>query len=302
MDDRLSGVAEFVNVVESGSFAAAAAQLGVTRSAVAKVIARLEQRLNTRLLQRTTRSLNLTGEGALYYEQCKRVLTELSETEAALLASRQEPTGRLRMTVPVLFGRHCVAPVMRRLIERHPQLEVEIAFSDGMADLVEDRFDIAVRMGPLPNHATLVSRQLGFNRMALCASPAYLDKHGRPTTLRDLDAHTCIVYARGAHHTPWRLPGPDGELQTYPPASRLRLDDLLSIADAAAAGTGLAWLPCWLISSYLNAGQLTVVMGHEGVLDTEINVLWLKTRHMPLKVRVAIDALVDEVPRILAQA
>ena len=217
-----------------------------------------------------------------------------------MLASRREPTGCLRMTVPVLFGRQCIAPVMRRLIERHPLLEVEIAFSDRMADLVEDRFDIAVRMGPLPDHATLVSRQLGFNRMALCASPAYLEQHGHPATLHDLDAHACIVYARGAHHTPWRLPGPDGQMQTYQPASRLRLDDLLSIADAAAAGAGLAWLPCWLIPSYLTAGQLRVVMGHEGVLDAQINVLWLKTRHMPLKVRVAIDALVDEVPRLLA--
>jgi len=122
-----------------------------------------------------------------------------------------------------------------------------------------------------------------------------------PTTLRDLDAHACIVYARGAHHTPWRLPGPDGALQTYQPASRLRLDDLLSIADAAATGTGLAWLPCWLIPSYLRAGQLTMVMSDGGVRDAEINVLWLKTRHMPLKVRVAIDALVDEMPRLLAQ-
>lgn len=299
MDDRLSGVAEFVNVVESGSFAAAAARLGVTRSAVAKVIARLEQRLSTRLLQRTTRSLNLTGEGTLYYEQCKRILTELSETEAALHASQREPTGRLRVTVPVLFGRQCIAPVMRRLIERHPLLEVEMAFNDRMVDLVEHRFDIAVRIGALPNHATLVARRLGFNRMALCASPTYIEKHGHPTTVSDLDSHACIAYARGEDDTPWRLLGPDGQPQVYRPASRLRLDDLLSIADAAVAGAGLAWLPCWLISPYLHAGQLTTVMGHNGVLDTEINVLRLKTNHMPLKIRVAIDALVDEVPHLL---
>lgn len=180
MDDRLGGIAEFVEVVESGSFAAAALRIGVTRSAVAKIVARLERRLGVRLLQRTTRRLSLTDEGLVYYEQCRRVLAELGETEAALDAGRREPSGRLRISVPVLFGRQCVAPVMRRLVERHPRLEVEMSFSDRIADLVNDGFDVAVRVGPLVDTTALVCRPLGMQQMGICASPAYLAQHGRP--------------------------------------------------------------------------------------------------------------------------
>lgn len=184
MDERLRGVAEFVDVVESGSFAAAALRLGMTRSAVAKIVARLELRLGARLLQRTTRQLGLTDEGFVYYEQCRRLLAELGETEAALDAGRREPAGRVRISVPVLFGRQCVAPVVRRLVERHPRLEIDMSFSDRVADLVNDGFDLAVRIGELADTSALVGRKLGVQRMGICASPDYLARHGRPSGSR----------------------------------------------------------------------------------------------------------------------
>ncbi|HDR9699473.1 TPA: LysR family transcriptional regulator, partial [Burkholderia aenigmatica] len=205
MDERLRGVAEFVDVVESGSFAAAALRLGVTRSAVAKVVARLERRLGARLLQRTTRQLGLTDEGLVYYEQCRRLLAELGETEAALDAGQREPAGRLRVSVPVLFGRQCVAPVMRRLVERHPRLEIDVSFSDRVADLVNDGFDIAVRIGELADTSALVGRKLGVQRMGICASPTYLERHGRPAGLDALASHVGIAYSRGGQATPWRV-------------------------------------------------------------------------------------------------
>lgn len=226
MDERLRGVAEFVDVVESGSFAAAALRLGVTRSAVAKVVARLERRLGARLLQRTTRQLGLTDEGLVYYEQCRRLLAELGETEAALDAGQREPAGRLRISVPVLFGRQCVAPVMRRLVERHPRLEIDVSFSDRVADLVNDGFDIAVRIGELADTSALVGRKLGVQRMGICASPAYLDRHGRPAGLDALASHVGIAYSRGGQPTPWRVVGADGAVHDHRPAGRLRLDDL----------------------------------------------------------------------------
>ncbi|MBZ5789363.1 LysR family transcriptional regulator [Burkholderia contaminans] len=300
MDERLRGVAEFVDVVDSGSFAAAALRLGVTRSAVAKVVARLERRLGTRLLQRTTRQLGLTDEGLVYYEQCRRLLAELGETEAALDAGQREPAGRLRVSVPVLFGRQCVAPLMRRLVERHPRLEIDVSFSDRVADLVNDGFDIAVRIGGLADTSALVGRKLGVQRMGICASPAYLERHGRPAGLDELASHVGIAYSRGGQPTPWRVVGANGAVHDHRPAGRLRLDDLQAIADAAAAGAGLAWLPCWLMAPYLRDGRLVLVLDSNSVSGAEVFAVRPASRQVPSKVRVVIDALVDEIPHMLA--
>lgn len=300
MDERLRGVAEFVDVVESGSFAAAALRLGVTRSAVAKVVARLERRLGARLLQRTTRQLSLTDEGLVYYEQCRRLLAELGDTEAALDAGRREPSGRLRISVPVLFGRQCVAPVMRRLVERHPRLEIDVSFSDRVADLINDGFDVAVRIGELADTSTLVGRRLGVQRMGICASPAYLERHGRPTGPDELASHVGIAYSRGGQPAPWRIIGTDGAVHDHRAAGRLRFDDLQAIADAAASGAGLAWLPCWLMAPYLRDGRLALVMDSNSVSGAEVFAVRPSSRHVPSKVRVVIDALVDEIPGMLA--
>ncbi|WP_321869466.1 LysR family transcriptional regulator [Burkholderia ubonensis] len=302
MDDRLGGIAEFVEVVESGSFAAAALRIGVTRSAVAKIVARLERRLGVRLLQRTTRRLSLTDEGLVYYEQCRRVLAELGETEAALDAGRREPSGRLRISAPVLFGRQCVAPVMRRLVERHPRLEVEMSFSDRIADLVNDGFDVAVRVGPLVDTTALVCRPLGMQQMGICASPAYLARHGRPSGIADLASHVSVAYARGGQVAPWRIVGADGDARELRVSARLRFDDLQAIADAAAAGAGLAWLPCWLMAPYLRDGRLALVMDSDSVGSAEVFAVRPNARQVPSKVRAAIDALVDEIPRVLARS
>ncbi|HTR05875.1 MAG TPA: LysR family transcriptional regulator [Paraburkholderia sp.] len=266
---------------------------------VAPGCARLEQRLGVRLLQRTTRSLSLTDEGHAYYEQCRRVLGELSAVEAALDHGQREPSGRLRITAPVLFGRQCVAPVVRRLVEQHPRLNVELSFSDRVADLVEDGFDLAVRIGTLPDHGTLVARRLGVQRMGICASPAYLARHGKPSNVAALASHVGIAYGRTGQSVPWRVRGPDGEVQECRLASRLWFDDLLAIADAAAAGAGLAWLPCWLMGAYLSDGRLELVMDSKSVLGDEAHVVRQKSRHVPSKVRVAVDALVADISRML---
>jgi DNA-binding transcriptional LysR family regulator len=301
MDDRLRGVAEFVDAVEAGSFASAAVRLGVTRSAVAKIVARLEHRLGVRLLQRTTRHLSLTDEGHVYYEQCRRLLAELGEAEAALDAGRREPSGRLRISVPVLFGRQCVVPIMHRLVERHPRLEVEMSFSDRVSDLINDGFDIAVRIGTLADTSALVGRRLGVQRMAICASPDYLAKHGRPSGLDELASHVGIAYARGGQAVPWRILGADGEPHECRVTARLRFDDMQAIADTAAAGAGLAWLPCWLMTPYLRDGRLALVMDSDSVLGDEVFAVRPKSRHIPSKVRAAIDALVEEIPRVLVR-
>ena len=299
MNERLNGVAVFVAVVEAGSFALAAQRLAVTRSAVAKTIARVEQRLRVRLFNRTTRKQSLTDDGHAYYERCVRALAELEAAEQCFESGRREPAGKLRVTVPVLFGRRCIAPVLLELSRRHRDLQLEVSFSDRVVDLVEEGFDLAVRVGGLPDSSQLVARRLGMQRMGICAAPEYLSRNGRPANARELNGHAGIAYVSSGRSVPWRVHGDDGSVVEPQVSVRLGFDDLQAIADAAIAGAGLAWLPCWMMGPEIRSGRLEMIMSGDQVLGTEIHAVWPRMRHLPLKLRVAIDALASEVPKVL---
>lgn len=173
---RFDGVELFLQVVESGNLTEAAERLNLTRSAVGKGLARLEARLGTRLLQRSTRRQHLTEDGQAYYEHCLRALAELEAAESVLESGRQQPRGRLRASVPLAFGHHYAAPALWGLMDRYPELEIEVCFSDRMIDLVQEGFDIAVRIGELPDTDRLNARRLGEQAMGLAASPTYLQR------------------------------------------------------------------------------------------------------------------------------
>ncbi|WKB53108.1 LysR family transcriptional regulator [Eleftheria terrae] len=299
MNDRLTGIDVFVQAVEAGSFSLAAERLRLTRSAVAKAVARLEQRLGTRLFHRTTRSQSLTEDGQAFFERCVRALAELEAAEAELDSGRREPSGRLRVSAPVVLGRQCVAPLLLPLVTRHPRLDIEMCFSDRVADLVEDGYDLAVRVGPLPDSSSLAARALGMQRMGICAAPSYLARHGRPASFDDLAHHTGILYHRHDGDKPWRLQHDDGQLREVRVQGRVRLDDLQAIADAALAGVGLAWLPCWLTAPHLRSGALELVFSSERVAPVEIQAVWPQSRYLAAKTRVAIDTLVAGLPPLL---
>lgn len=299
VQDRLKGIATFVQVVEAGSFAQAANRLYLTRSAVGKTIARLEQRLGTRLFHRTTRQLSLTDDGQVFFERCNRALMELNAAEAALESGQREPLGRLRVSAPVLFGRHCIAPVLLELGQAHPRLSVELSFNDRAVDLLDEGFDMAVRIGPLLDSTTLAHRRLGTQGMTICASPSYLAKHGRPTTLEQIKQHPGIIYSRSGSARPWLVRDENGVVQELRLESRVRFDDLQAIVDAALAGMGLAWLPCWLAAPYKDSGQLEVVVPLDQVLSADIHLLWPQAQYQPSKIRAAIDALVTAVPKMV---
>lgn len=273
--------------------------MNLSRSAVGKTIARMEERLGVRLFHRTTRQQSLTEDGQAFYEHCVRALSELESAEAALDSGRREPRGRLRVTAPVLFGRHCVAPVLFRLMRQHPQLDLEVRFSDLVVDLVEEGFDLAVRIGALADSASLAMRRLGTQRMAIYAAPAYLAEHGRPSGIEDFEGHSGIVYSRPGYGPRWRVNGPCGGVHDLQVNDRIRLDDVQAIADAAVSGAGLAWLPCWLLTRQVQAGELELVMDSDRVLATEIYAVWPRARHLPSKTRVAIDALAAEIPALI---
>ncbi len=296
VNDRLLGITAFVQSAEAGSFAIAAERLGVTRSAIGKRIARLEQQLGARLFHRSTRRQSLTDDGQAYYERCVKALAELDAAQAALDSGRREPSGRLRVSAPVLFGRHCVAPVMLELARRHPKLDIDLSFSDRVVDLVEEGYDLAIRIGRLPDSATLAARRLTDERLGICASPAYLAQRGLPREVDDFAGHDAVLYGRNGQSVPWRLRDANGQVREPAVRARLRFDDLQAIADAAIADAGLALLPCWLLSQYVRTGELQMVMHADRVVGGRINAVWPHTHYLPLRTRAAIDLLVERIP------
>jgi DNA-binding transcriptional LysR family regulator len=299
MSDRLTGVSVFVEAVEAGGFSAAAERLNLSRSAVGKTIARLEMRLGARLFHRTTRSQNLTEDGHAFYERCQRALDEIRTGEAMLDSGRREIAGRLRVSMPVLFGRHCVAPVLTELARRHPKLELDLDFSDRRVDLLEDGFDLAIRNGALGEGAGLMARRLAYQRMTVCAAPAYLQAHGAPRTPGEIGDYDAIAYGRSGRILPWSFPRDKAPPVIVTPRTRLRFDDLEAIADAAVAGMGLAWLPCWLIRGRGASGELVRVLEDWPGAVFDIYTVWPQTPHLPLRVRVAVDTLAKALPKLM---
>ena len=300
MTDTLKDIPVFVASVEAGSFAQAAVRLHLSRSAVGKSIARLEERLGVRLFHRTTRSQRLTDNGALFYERCLRALEEIRGAESQLETGKHQVSGRLRVAVPVLFGRQCIAPLLIELAQEHPGLELEMSFSDRVVDLVEEGFDMAVRNGALADSSVLVARKLGEHRMVLCAAPDYLFKNGQPQTVDDLRQHTAINYTRAGRVLPWQLMDYDGTSRTFIPRSSLNMDDLQAICDAALAGHGLAWLPCWMVIKEIQQGDLLPLLKQAPDVRFDVHAVWQQTPHLPLRVRIAIDMLVKRLPAVMS--
>ena len=300
MTDTLKDIPVFVASVEAGSFAQAAVRLHLSRSAVGKSIARLEERLGVRLFHRTTRSQRLTDNGALFYERCLRALEEIRGAESQLETGKHQVNGRLRVAVPVLFGRQCIAPLLIELAQEHPGLELEMSFSDRVVDLVEEGFDMAVRNGALADSSVLVARRLGEHRMVLCAAPDYLLKNGQPQTVDDLRQHTVINYTRAGRVLPWQLMDYDGTSRMFIPRSSLNMDDLQAICDAALAGHGLAWLPCWMVIKEIHQGNLAPLLKQAPDVRFDVHAVWQKTPHLPLRVRIAIDMLVKRLPAVMS--
>ncbi|MCP4563841.1 MAG: LysR family transcriptional regulator [Bosea sp.] len=297
--DRLTSMGVFVKAVDLGSFAAAALALGLSAPMVGKHVRFLEERLGVRLLNRTTRRQSLTEFGRAYYERCRTVLAEADAADALAADQLGEPRGKLRVALPVLFGRRCVMPILLDLARRYPQLELDLSFADSFVDLAEGRYDLAIRTGELHDAANLVTRRVARQRMIVCAAPSYLEAHGAPAQLADLAEHDALIYRRSGGVRPWLFPREEGPPLEVMPRHRLRLDNLEAIADAAVLGMGLAWLPSWLVRERLKAGELVELLPEEGRLPYDVHALWLQTPHLPPKVRVAIDALATELPGLM---
>jgi len=297
--DRLTSMAVFVKAVDLGSFAAAASALDLSGPMVGKHIRFLEERLGVRLINRTTRRQSLSDFGRAYYERCRVILAEAEASDALAADQLSEPRGKLRVTMPVHFGRHCVMPILLELARRYPALELDLSFNDRLIDLAEDGHDLAIRTGTLADRAGLIARRVARQPMIVCGAPAYLETHGRPKTVEELAQHKAVVYRRSGPVPPWLFPRQGQTPFEVLPVNRFRLDDLDAIADAATSGAGLAWLPYWLVRERIETGALIRLLPDQAPFLYDCHAVWLQTRHLPLKVRAAVDALATELPRFM---
>ncbi len=287
--NRFAELETFVRVVELGGFSPAARAARVTPSGVSKLIARLEARLGTRLVNRSTRKFLLTPEGQGFYERALRILADLADAEAAATGG-EAPAGRLRITTSASFGNHVLVPLVPRFLDRFPGISLEFHHTDAMVDLVAEGIDVAVRAGPLKS-SSLVARKLGATTLMLVASPAYLARHGAPTTVAELEAHVRLGFTYKRATESW--PIADTRL---PPGGRVLASDGETLRHLAVAGAGIARMAGFTVAADLAAGRLVRVM--EGA-DTEERedfyaVYVGQGGPLPARVRVLLDFLAAE--------
>lgn len=292
MDTRFDGIAEFVAVTRLGSFTAVAAELGMTKSAVGRAVSRLEVRLGSKLLHRTTRRLVLTPAGEAWLEHCVAALAELDRGESALILARDTPGGEVRIDLPTAFGRLFVMPVLLDVAEHYPALRLNVSFTDRRVDLVGENIDLAVRIGNLEDSTDLLTRQIGLQQMVIVGAPGYLAKRGVPQSLTDLKRHDCIVGRRQGNRIAWLLKQPDGSITRQDISVKHEIHDFETVHRTVSAGHGLAQLPLWMVRDDIREGRLLTTLDGMSGGEVPINILWPRTNTLPAKIRVVVDGLV----------
>jgi DNA-binding transcriptional LysR family regulator len=279
----------FARVVGAGSLSAAARELGLSPALVSRNLAALEARLGVRLINRTTRSLHLTDEGASYYEACSRLLAEIDEADAAVAAGRVEPQGVLRVALPASFGHLHVAPRIPEFAARYPKVRLALSLSDRSVSVIEEGFDIAVRIAELED-SSLAARRLAPNRRVVCASPEYLERHGTPRLPEDLVHHNCLTTNDFA--MTWDYKDPRGKPGAARVSGRYACDNWEVLREWALAGLGIALKSTWDVYRHLQDGSLVPLFpGYSFHSDVAIYAVYPHRRHLPAKTRVFIEFL-----------
>ena len=284
----------FDRVVRAGSFSAAARDLGISTAVVSRRVAALEARLGIRLLHRTTRRVALTDEGATYHESVVRILQEVEEAEAAASAGRVEPRGVLKVAMPASFGHRHIAPLIPKFARRFPQVELALQLSDRPVAIVEEGFDLGIRITELAD-SSLAARKLAPNRRVVCASPDYLRKHGAPHTPDELARHNCLIpnWEHDFSMT-WDFREPSGKRGTVRVRGHYACDNWEVLRDWALAGLGIALKSTWDVRDHLENGSLVPVLpGYTFGTDVAIYAVYPHRRHLPAKTRAFIDFLAD---------
>lgn len=291
--NRFDGLQEFVLTARAGSFTGAASLLGLTGSAVGKSVSRLEARLGTKLLHRTTRRLTLTAEGEAYLETCLAIMEELEGAELGMASGRATPVGRIRVDLPAAFGRRHVLPALIDLSVRHPRLDLSVMFTERTVDIITEGVNLAVRIGALGDDTGLIARRLGTQRLLICASPNYIAQHGKPENAEDLTRRDCIIGWRRTARPSWLLQGAAGRTILQEIQVRHEFSDGDAMLAAVLQGAGLCQLPTWLIAEQLASGALVPVLEQYAGSEMPIHAVWPQSQYMQPRLRVAIDALTE---------
>ncbi|SEN15937.1 DNA-binding transcriptional regulator, LysR family [Luteibacter sp. UNCMF331Sha3.1] len=299
MDNRAGEMGAFMRVVQTGSFAAAARSFGLSPSAISKIVARLEGRLGTRLIVRTTRTLQLTPEGETYYERALRVLADIDEAERLVAhGGAATPSGKLRVNASVSFGVRRIVPLVPAFLAAYPDVQLDLSLNDNMVDLVEDRADVAIRVGTLPDSG-LKARRICEARFVAFASPAYLERHGMPETPADLARHNCLTFNLGRSFHEWPFLDPaTGQSSPVPVRGNFQVNNGETMRRMALEGLGIARLATYHVDRDIEAGLLVPVLEpyNAGNLQV-IHAVFVGHEHLATRVRAFVDFIAERIPR-----
>jgi len=288
--DRFEAMRVFSQVVEQGGFSKAAEHLGLSATATSRHVAELEAHLQTRLLNRTTRRVSLTESGRAFYERCAQLLADLEEAEQEASRAAVVPRGTIKLTAPVNFGVRHLAPAIAEFLAEHGEVRFDVSLSDRIVDLVEEGFDLGIRVGTAgPEH--LVARKLGETRVVPCASPEYLARRGAPQSPEDLQRHDCFTYEYVTPKNVWRFRDPAGGERAVRVAGRLHSNNGDLLAEAAARGAGIVFEPAFIVGPEVRAGRLVPLLQDYVPAPAPIYAVYPSRKHLSAKVRRFVDFL-----------
>lgn len=282
----------FARVVECGSFSAVARETGLSQPTISKQVAALEQHLGSKLIRRSTRRIVLTEAGGEFYERCTRILSELEEAEASVGRKKTMPTGILRVSMPVTYGRMYVLPTLWKFLAEYPDIRIDLHMDDHYAALVEEGIDVAIRIGALTD-INMIARKIAKSPRLTVASPRYLEENGEPQTTDDLKSHRCIIYSLLTTRDEWHFDGPDGR-EVVRVSGRFTANSPDAIRAAVLAGMGIAVTPQWLVRDCIERGALKVILLQYTPTPFDVHVIYPERRYMPAKVRCFINHLHTE--------
>ena len=290
--DRMAAIEAFVKVSETKSFTEAAARLGQSKSAISRHISALETELGARLFHRSTRTLALTEAGQSYYERMARILSDVEEANRAVTQLQAAPRGRLRVNAPMSFGFLHLAGVLPEFMERYPEVSIDLVMNDRFVDLVDEGFDVAVRIGGMAD-SSLIAKKLGPIRRVICASPAYLQKRGIPQTPDDLRGHDCLCNTNVQSPHEWSFTRPEGGVWAVDVRGTVTANNGDALRVAALKGLGLTLLPTFIVGADLQAGNLVTVLDQYMVQKLAMHAVYPTSRHLSPKVRAFVDFLFE---------
>ncbi len=290
--DKLNCMRAFISVVESGGFSESARRLGVSKALISKQINQLEESLNVRLLHRTTRKVSPTSSGQAYFEQCRPILNELDELDAFLQASDESLKGEIRIAAPITYAEMHLIPIISLYARQNPEVTIKLDLTDRFVNLVEERIDLAIRIGDL-EESSLVSRRIGEIRMLLCASPAYIQQHGSPTSIESLTEHSCVLDSNYPQGNDWLLISDDNS-QTVKVQNQIEVNNARAACDLVIDGSGIGYLPSFVVEENIQQGKLVQVLENYSSSAIAINAVYLHRKHLSPKVRRLMDLFIEK--------